>query len=58
MLACEESILDALNEAGSTATREALQRFDTDGARLELGGQPWSFPGSPAQVLPDAVRRS
>ena len=45
MLACEESILDALNEAGSTATREALQRFDTDGARLELGGQPWFSKG-------------
>ena len=45
MLACEESILDALNEAGSTATREALQRFDTDGARLELGGQPWFSQG-------------
>ena len=45
MLACEESILDALNEAGSTATREALQRFDTDGARLELGGQLWFSKG-------------
>ena len=45
MLACEESILDAPNEAGSTATREALQRFDTDGARLELGGQPWFSQG-------------
>ena len=45
MLACEESILDALNEAGSTATREALQRFDTDGARLELGGQLWFSQG-------------
>jgi hypothetical protein len=45
MLACEESILNALNEAGSAATREALQRFDTDGSRLELGGQLWFSKG-------------
>lgn len=30
MLACEESILDALNKVGTMATREALQHFDTD----------------------------
>lgn len=45
MLACEEAILGALNEAGSAATGEALQRFDTDGSRLELGGELWFSKG-------------
>lgn len=45
MLACEEAILDALNEAGTAATSEALERFDTDGTRIELGGELWFSKG-------------
>jgi hypothetical protein len=52
MLACVESILDALNEAGTLATRKALQRFDTDGARLELGGQLWFSKGRQPKYYP------
>lgn len=37
MLESEENILSSLNEAGSIATKEALKKFDTDGAKLIFG---------------------
>lgn len=37
MLDAEESILQALNEAGVVATEEALRRFDADGQPIRLG---------------------
>jgi hypothetical protein len=45
MLGAEESILAALNEAGCLATGKALERFDADGSRLELGGVKWFSKG-------------
>ncbi len=39
MLDSEQAILNSMNEAGSLATGEALKRFDTDGSRLEIGGE-------------------
>jgi len=45
MLEMESSIQDAVNGVGTLATGEALQRFDTDGARIELGGQKWFSKG-------------
>lgn len=38
MLETEEGIQEALNEAGVLATRKALERFDTDGSPIQLGG--------------------
>ncbi len=40
-----ETTLSSLNEAGSLATGEALKRFDTDGSRLEMGGEKWFSKG-------------
>jgi hypothetical protein len=37
MLDCEDHIQAALNDAGVTATAEALTRFDTDGSPIQLG---------------------
>ncbi len=45
MLETEENILTALNEAGSLGTGKALERFDTDGERIEFGGVKWSSKG-------------
>lgn len=38
MLACEEEILKAVDEAGRLATQATLSDFDTDGSPIELGG--------------------
>jgi hypothetical protein len=38
MMECEDQILAALNQAGSLATCELLQRFDADGAPITMGG--------------------
>jgi hypothetical protein len=45
MLETEENILTALNEAGCLGTGKALERFDTDGNRIEIGGVKWSSKG-------------
>jgi hypothetical protein len=37
LLATEEGIQQALNEAGLLATTEALQQFDTDGSPVQIG---------------------
>ena len=34
----ENNILDGCNEMGSLTTAEALQKFDTDGSPIKLGG--------------------
>lgn len=41
MLTAEEAIQGALNEAGIVATGAALQRFDADGAPIEVGDVKW-----------------
>ena len=45
MLEIEDNILDAVNEVGTLATKDALQRFDTDGSRIEIGGEKWFSKG-------------
>src|SRR3954451_11821767 len=45
MLDTEETIQQALNEAGVLATAEALQQFDTDGSALLLGSTRWTSKG-------------
>lgn len=50
MLDSEQAILSSLNEAGSLATGEALKRFDTDGSRLEMGGEKWFSKGEVAKL--------
>lgn len=45
MLASEEAIQNGLNEAGCLVTKEALARFDTDGSRIEIGGEKWFTKG-------------
>jgi hypothetical protein len=45
MLQAEERILAALNKAGCLATGKALERFDTGGSGLELGGVKWFSKG-------------
>lgn len=45
MLSTEESIQQALNEAGTALTGEALRYFDTDGSLIEIGGQVWRTKG-------------
>ncbi len=45
MLGSEEAIQNGLNEAGCLATGEALTRFDTDGSRIEIGGEKWFSKG-------------
>jgi hypothetical protein len=38
MLEMEENILVALNQAGKLATGEALNKFDTNGEAIRIGG--------------------
>jgi len=38
MLSCEETLLQSFNEAGVLVTGKLLQRFDTDGTPLVIGG--------------------
>lgn len=45
LLESEESIQRVLNEAGTLATGEALQQFDTDGSALEKAGVKWTSKG-------------
>lgn len=45
MLQTEEAIQQALNEAGTLATTEALHVFDTDGAPLDLGSARYTSKG-------------
>jgi hypothetical protein len=45
MREAEERIGAALNEAGCLATGKALERWDADGSRIELGGVKWSSKG-------------
>lgn len=45
MLASEEAIQQAVNEAGCLATGEALKRFDTDGSKRVTGSVRWSSKG-------------
>jgi hypothetical protein len=37
MLDAENSICDALNQAGTLVSHNFLQRFDTDGSRIIIG---------------------
>ena len=37
LMAMENTILDGCNEVGCLATKEALQKFDTDGSPIKLG---------------------
>ena len=50
MLDMESSIQEAVNGIGTLATGEALRRFDTDGAGIEIGGEKWSSKGSLAKL--------
>ncbi len=50
MLDSEQAILNTMNEAGSLATGEALKRFDTDGSRLEIGGEKWFGKGQVSKI--------
>lgn len=45
MLDTEETIQNALNEAGVLASAEALKQFDTDGSPLILGSSRWTSKG-------------
>ena len=45
MLACEERIQAAVNDAGRVITEQALKRFDTDGRTMVLGGENWTSKG-------------
>jgi hypothetical protein len=45
MLDTEETIQQALNEAGTLATTEALKQFDTDGSPLQIGDTRWTSKG-------------
>jgi hypothetical protein len=45
MLATEEAIQQALNQAGALATAEALKQFDTDGSPLVFGSTRWTSKG-------------
>jgi hypothetical protein len=45
MLATEEAIQQALNQAGTLATGEALKQFDTDGSPLVFGSTRWTSKG-------------
>src|ERR1035438_10083404 len=58
MLEAEESILAALNETGCLATGKALERFDADGSRIEIGGVKWFSKGGVAEDLPNSLRFS
>ena len=45
MLDTEAAIQQALNEAGTLASAEALKRFDTDGSPLVFGPTRWTSKG-------------
>src|ERR1700733_2454420 len=45
MLDTEETIQQALNQAGVLATAEALKQFDTDGSPLVFGATRWTSKG-------------
>jgi hypothetical protein len=45
MMESETNLQAALNEAGSMATGRCLERFDTDGLPLQMGGQKWTSKG-------------
>lgn len=38
-LECEENIQDALNEAGSLATEQCVEDFDSDGSPITVAGR-------------------
>lgn len=44
-LQTEETIQSVLNEAGTKASKAALQQFDTDGSPIESGGVRWTSKG-------------
>lgn len=50
MLAMETSIQDAVNAVGSLASRTALERFDTDGDPIVIGGERWTSKGHQPKV--------
>jgi hypothetical protein len=50
MLKSEEAILEALNEAGTSATKEALKQFDTDGSEIEIDGKKYTTKGCEPKV--------
>jgi hypothetical protein len=45
MLDTEETIQQALNQAGVLATSEALKQFDTDGSPIAIGSSRWTSKG-------------
>lgn len=49
MLSVEEIIQEKLNEAGTLMTGEVLERFDTDGSPIMLGGSKWTSKGKVAK---------
>ena len=46
MLETEEGIQTILNEAGTIASGEALQEYDTDGSPIEIAGRQWTSKGT------------
>jgi hypothetical protein len=50
MLRAEEIIQAKLNEAGTLMmSGEVLERFDTDGSPIRLGGRQWTLKGKVAK---------
>jgi hypothetical protein len=49
MLSVEEIIQEKLNEAGTLMSGEVLERFDTDGSPIMLGGSKWTSKGKVAK---------
>ena len=50
MYESELNLQAALNEAGADATGECLARFDTDGAKIALGGRKLTSKGRAAKL--------
>ncbi len=50
MLEAEETILTELNEAGCLVTGKALERFDADGTRIDMGDVKWLTKGKLAKT--------
>jgi hypothetical protein len=50
MMKCERNILEALNEIGNAATAHCLQRFDTDGAPIQMGSVRMTSKGRVAKL--------
>ena len=46
MMESEFKLQSALNELGAEATGECLKRFDTDGAKIEIGGCKFTSKGA------------